>query len=222
MDIIEAIKKRKSIRGYKPDPVKKEILREVLEIATRAPSSMNTQPWHIAVLTGEVLENIKKGNVGMLLSGKMPEKDVPFKPYEGAYRQRQVDLAKEIFGVLGIAREDKEKRDAWMKQGFRFFDAPAAIILSVDESTDPPTSYSDLGGLAQTICLTALHYGLGTCITGQGIMYPEVVRKYADIPKAHRMYLCITIGYPDEESPANKLCTKREPLETNAVWYGSD
>jgi nitroreductase len=222
MDLIEAIQKRKSIRGYKPDPVKKEIVLEILEIATRAPSSMNTQPWKIAVLSGEVLENIKKGNVETLLSGRIPGKDVPFKPYEGDYRQRQVELAKELFAVLGIAREDKQKRDAWMQQGFRFFGAPAAIILSVEEATDQPTAFSDVGGLAQTICLTALHYGLGTCIMGQGIMYPEVVRKYAAIPETHRMYLCITIGYPDRDAEPNKLHTKREPLENNTTWYGFD
>jgi nitroreductase len=220
MDVIDAIRKRKSIRGYKPDPVSRKVLEEILEIATRAPSSMNTQPWQIAVLAGDVLDNIRKGNVEMLKAGKMPEKDIPYKPYEGIYKQRQVDLAKDLFQVLGIAREDREKRDAWMQQGFRFFDAPAAIVLSVDASTDPPTAFSDVGGLTQTICLTALKFGLGTCIMGQGIMYPEVVRRFAPVPESHRMYLCITIGYPDETAAANKIESKREPLANNTAWYG--
>ena len=72
MNVIDAIRKRKSIRGYKPDPVSRGILEEILEIATRAPSSMNTQPWQIAVLAGDVLDNIRKGNVEMLKAGKMP------------------------------------------------------------------------------------------------------------------------------------------------------
>jgi nitroreductase len=77
-----------------------------------------------------------------------------------------------------------------------------------------------VGGLAQTICLTALKFGLGTCIMGQGIMYPEVVRRYAPVPESHRMYLCITIGYPDETAAANKIESKREPLANNTAWYG--
>jgi nitroreductase len=220
MDLVEAIQSRRSIRAYKPDPVKKETIEEILAIAVRAPSSMNTQPWKISVLAGDVLNCIREENVSMLMSGKMPGKDVPFKPYEGEYKQRQVELAKDLFAVLNIARDDKEKRDAWMQQGFRFFDAPAAIILSLEESTDQPSGFSDLGGLAQTICLTALHFGLGTCIMGQGIMYPEAVRKYASIPKNHRMWVCITLGYPAANAPANSMRSRRDPVEHITSWYG--
>lgn len=220
MELIEAIQSRRSIRAYKPDPVKKETIAEILAIAARAPSSMNTQPWKISVLAAEVLDRIRQENVSLLVSGTMPGKDVPFKPYEGEYKQRQVELAKDLFAVLDIAREDKEKRDAWMQQGFRFFDAPAAIVLSLEESTDQPSGFSDLGGLAQTICLAALNFGLGTCIMGQGIMYPEAVRKYAPIPENHRMWVCITLGYPAADAPANRLQSRREPVENVTSWYG--
>ena len=222
MDVVEAVRKRKSIRAYKPDPVPRETLQEILEVATRAPSSMNTQPWHIHVVTGEVLENIKKGNIEALMSGKMPAKDVPYKPYEGVYKQRQVDIAKELFSILGIAREDKEKRNAWATQGFQFFGAPVAIIVAVEDSTDQPTAFSDSGGLVQTICLTAMQYGLGTCIMGQGIMFPDVVRRHTGIPQSQQMWICVTIGYSDQDAAPNKLQTVREPLENNTFWYGFD
>ena len=222
MDIMEAIRARKSIRGFRPDPVPKEILREILDIATRAPSAMNTQPWEIIVIAGEVLENIKRGNIEMLESGALPNPNVSVQPFEGVYRQRQVDLAVQIFQLMGIAREDKAKRAEWMKRGFRFFDAPAAFILSVDKALKPWWELFDFGAISQTICLAALKYGLGTCIEDQGVMYPEVIRKYAGIPESKRIIICIPIGYPDWDFPANRLESKREPVEAITTWCGFD
>ena len=222
MDVVEAIRTRKSIRGFRPDPVPKEILRDILDIATRAPSAMNTQPWEIIVIAGEVLENIKRGNIEMLESGTLPNPNVSVQPFEGVYRQRQVDLAIQIFQLMGIAREDKAKRAEWMKRGFRFFDAPAAFILSVDKALKPWWELFDFGAISQTICLAALKYGLGTCIEDQGVMYPEVIRKYTGIPESKRIIICIPIGYPDWDFPANRLESKREPVEAIATWYGFD
>jgi nitroreductase len=222
MDIVEAIRTRKSIRGFRPDPVPKEILRDILDIATRAPSAMNTQPWEITVLAGEVLENIKRGNIEMLESGTLPNPNVLVQPFEGVYRQRQVDLAIQIFQLMDIAREDKAKRAEWMKRGFRFFDAPAALILSVDKALKPWWELFDFGAISQTICLAALNYGLGTCIEDQGVMYPEVIRKYAGIPESKRIIICIPIGYPDWDFPANRLESKREAVEAITTWCGFD
>ena len=220
MDVVEAIKARKSIRMYKPDPVPKKIIKEILDIATRAPSSMNTQPWEFTVIAGEVLEKIKKANVEMLNSGATPSPDVPSIPFEGEYRQRQVDLAIELFKLMGIGREEKEKRVEWTRRGFRFFDAPAAIILSVDRSLSEARPMFDIGAIAQTIALTALNYGLGTCIQGQAIFFPQAVRKYAGIPDSKRMIIGITIGYPDATFPANKIETKRVPADKVTTWCG--
>jgi len=222
MDIVEAIQKRRSIRAYKADPVKKEIIQEILQIAVRAPSSLNSQPWWINVLSGEIMEKVRQGNLEMLMSGEMPYTDISLKPLEGEYKQRQVDVAKELFQILGIAREDKQKRNEWAKQGLIFFNAPAAIILSAEKSLDPSMAFFDMGGLAQTICLTAVNYGLGTCIMSQGIMYPQIIRKYLGIPETQVIRICITIGYPDENAPVNTLRTKREPLEKNTIWFGFD
>jgi len=222
MDILEAIRTRKSIRGYKLTPVPRETLEEIIDIARRSPSTMNTQPWEITVITGEVLDNIRQGNVEMLISGVTPEPNFLVKPYEGKYRQRQVDLAMHIFELMNIKREDKEMRAEWQQRGFRFFDAPAAIILSIDRSLQGVFPFMDLGLLAQTICLTALNYGLGTCIENQGIMFPEVIRKFAHIPESKRMVMSMAIGYPDWDSPANEVATKRETVEDIVTWCGFD
>ena len=222
MELLEAIKTRKSIRNYKPTAIPKETLEEILSIASRAPSALNTQPWEIFVIAGEVLENIKKGNVEKLAAGVMPQSEVPEPKFEGEYRRRQVELAIQIFQFMGIAREDREKRADWMARGFRFFDAPAAFIICMDKSLGDTYSRYDLGSITQTICLTALHYGLGTCIHGQGVMYPDVLRKYAGIPDSKRITESISIGYPDWDFPANKLESTREPLENFVTWRGFD
>jgi nitroreductase len=224
MDVIEAIKKRKSIRGYKPDPVPREVLRQILELASHAPSAMNTQPWEFTVLTGEVLENVRRSYVELVNSGVLPNPEhvVVGWPRESIYRQRQVDLAKRLFQLMDIPREDKEKRAKWLERGFRYFDAPAAIIISTDRCLSESGPLLDIGALMQSICLTALHFGLGTCIEDQGIMYPDVLRKYAQIPESKRIIMAIAIGYPDWDFPANKVETEREPIKNLTTWLGFD
>jgi len=218
MDVIEAIKTRKSIRGFKPTPVPRQILEEIIGIATRAPSAVNTQPWEITVVGGEALENIKKENLERLAAGEPPE-GMPH--FEGKYRERQVALAIQIFKLMDITREDKEKRAKWMERGFRYFDAPAGIILSMDSSLKP-VSWFDMGTLTQTICLTAASYGLGTCIHDTGIAYPDVIRKYVPVPESSQLVISMAIGYPDWDFPANELHSERESLENVVTWCGFD
>lgn len=220
MDVLKALQTRKSIRGYKPDPVPKEIIAKVLEVATRAPSALNTQPWQITVISGKVLDEIRQENIKALNVGTGSAQEITRKPFEGIYRKRQVDLAIQIFQLMGIGRDDKEKRAQWMMRGFRYFDAPAAIVLSLDKSMDSTLALCDIGILCQSICLAALEFGLGTCIEDQGILFPDVLRKLAGIPEFNLPIMCLAIGYPDWDFPANKLVTPREALNNNTIWYG--
>ena len=220
MDVVEAICSRKSIRGYNPTPVSKETLRKILDIATRAPSSDNAQTWEFTVVAGEILDNIRWGNVDMLTSGVVPNPDFSLDHLKGVYRERQVELAIQIFELMGIAREDRDKRAQWRQRGYRFFDAPAAIILSADSSLSESRVLFDVGLITQTICLTALKYDLGTCIGAQGVQYPEVIRKFTGIPESKRIIVSIVIGYPDWNFLANKLESKRQPVESITTWHG--
>jgi nitroreductase len=224
MDVIEAVNKRKSIRGYKPDPVPKEVLERILELASHAPSAMNTQPWEFAVLTGEVLGNVRRSNVDLLNSGMPPNPEhvVTSWPKESIYRQRQVNLAKQLFQLMDIPREDKEKRAKWLERGFRYFDAPAAVIIFTDRCLSESGPLLDIGALLQTICLAALNFGLGTCIEDQGVGYPQVLREYAHIPESKRIIAAIAIGYPDWDFPANKIESEREPIKNVTAWLGFD
>jgi nitroreductase len=222
MELIEAIRARKSIRDFKPDPVPQEVLREILEVATRAPSAMNTQPWEFAVIAGDALRRIKEDNVANLRSGIPAKVDhlVVGWPQDSVYRTRQVDLAKQIFALMGIPREDKEKRAQWLGRGFRFFDAPAAIIILTDKNLSETGPAVDIGAAMQTICLAALTHGLGTCIEDQGILFSDVVRKYTSIPESKRIMIAIAIGYPNGDFPANRLESTRESVDNITTWHG--
>ena len=218
MDIIEAVKTRKSVRAYKPDPVPADVLQEILEISVRAPSAMNTQPWEFTVVAGEPLEKMRQDNVAELMK---VGKDVLVFNYTGVYRDRQVDLAKRLFQLMEIKREDKEKRNEWLKRGFRYFDAPAALIISMDRSLEERTwAVFDLGVISQTICLVALKYGLATCIEDQGVIFPEVIRAHTGLPETKTPLIAIAIGYPDWDFPANALQTPRESAESLTTWCG--
>lgn len=214
MEITQAIRERKSIRGFKSEPVPKETIKEILTTAVRSPSSRNTQPWHITVVTGKALDDIRQGNLEMLaVAAPGPER-----PLEGKYRERQTEQAQQLFALLGIQRDDKEKRQEWSKQGTRYFGAPAAIFISIDEALGDRTPYFDCGMLTQTVCLTALNYGLGTCILGSGIRFPDVVRRVTGILTTERLITSICIGYPDWTLPVNRMASKRDPIEETVRW----
>jgi nitroreductase len=107
-----------------------------------------------------------------------------------------------------------------VERGFRYFNAPAAIIITADRSLPYPRPLFDMGALTQTICLVALHFNLGTCISNQGIMYPEVLHDLAGIPLSKRVIIAVAIGYPDENFPANEVVSTREPVASITTWHG--
>src|SRR5258708_8195352 len=126
MDSETLVQTRKGVRGFKKQPVARSVIEEIIEVAKRAPSSMYTQPWHVHVLTGEPLEQVRRRNMEEMVAGARPERDiVSHGEYQGVHRQRQVDIAKKLFGAMGIARDDKPMRQDWGLRGCRYFHAPA-------------------------------------------------------------------------------------------------
>jgi len=222
VNIIEAISTRKSIRDFTADPVPQHILKKIIEIASRAPSAENSQPWEFTIVAGDILDIIRKANIEKLKSKAPRHPDLPAKglPRDSVYRRRQIEIAKQLFGLMDISRDDLEKRDRWMELGFRYFNAPAAIIISMDRSLHYPRPIFDIGSVTQNVCLAALYYGLGTCIANQGITYPEVLHRFAKIPESKRIIIAIAIGYPNWDFPANKVVSNREPVENITTWIG--
>ena len=220
MELLEAIKSRKSIRGYKPTPVPKETLAQILEIAMRAPSYENAQPWEFTILGGKALNDLREALQQQSLARVEPHPDFPLETLTGAYRSRPSELAKSLLQLMGIAREDKEKRMQWMLTMVRFFDAPNAILITTDEELSGPYFMFSLGMVSQNIALASVNFGLGTCINVAGVLYPDVIRQFTGIPESKKIAIGISIGYPDWDFPANKVQSAREPLTNIATWHG--
>ncbi|MGB7180878.1 MAG: nitroreductase [Burkholderiaceae bacterium] len=224
MNFETLVSTRRSVRGYKPDPVPQHIIEEIIDIAKCAPSSMNTQPWHIHVVTGEPLNRIRQGNTEKMMAGKKPQRDISTSEgYKGIYRDRQVAIAVQLFEAMGIERNDKERRTDWVMRGFRQFDAPVSIVLTYDKVMEPATiSHFDLGALSYALCLAAWSKGLGTVINGQGIMQSNVVREHAGIPDSQNIMICIAMGYPDESFVANEVRSTRARNDDFVRFVGFD
>ncbi|MDC0432263.1 nitroreductase [Hyphomicrobiales bacterium] len=222
MEFDDVIKGRRSIRGYKPKPVSKKVLEEVLELAVRSPSSMNTQPWHFHIVTGDVLDNIRRENTEKNISGVAPSREIrsPL-GYEGVHRERQVEVAIQLFKEMGIKREDKESRQDWILRGFRQFDAPVAVIVTFDSNLkDDDISKFDCGAVVNGLVNAGWSKGLGAVINSQGIMQSPVVRHYANIPENETIMICVAMGYPDHTFPANRVISKRRSVSEVAKFIG--
>jgi len=213
---------RRSIRAFKQQPVARGVIEEVIALATRAPSSMNTQPWHLHVLTGEPLDRIRAENTERMLTGVPPSKESRGTgSYEGDHRNRQVEIAVQLFQAMGIARDDKDKRQDWILRGFRQFDAPVSIVVTYDRVLrEGDIAQFDCGALVNGLVNTAWSRGLGCVVNSQGIMHSPVVREHAGIPEDQVIMICVAMGYPDESFPANAVVSRRRPVDEVATFVG--
>lgn len=220
----EVVLGRRSIRGYKPDPVPKALIRDVVKLAMRAPTSLNTQPWNFYVVTGDALDRIRAGNVERNLAGVPDSREFRGGPgYEGAHRERQIEIAVQLFGAMGIERHDKEKRQDWVLRGFRQFDAPVSVVVTYDRSIHgSDIAPFDCGGVVNALVNAAWSKGLGCVINSQGIMQSPVVREHAGIPDDQVIMICVAMGYPDETFPANAVVSRRKSVDEAAVFVGFD
>ena len=222
MEFDDVIRGRRSIRGYLKKPVPKALVREVLEVAMRAPTSLNTQPWNFYVVAGAVLDRIRAGNVERNLAGVPHSREFRMGPgYEGPHRERQIGVAKQLFSAMGIARDDKDARQDWVMRGFRQFDAPVCVIITYDRDVDgSDDSPFDCGGVANALVNAAWSRGLGTVINSQGIMQSPVVREHAGIAADQVIMKSIALGWPDDTFPANAVVSERKPIDEAAVFVG--
>ncbi|MEI7517999.1 MAG: nitroreductase [Mycobacteriaceae bacterium] len=223
-DLETIVFERRSIRGYSTQPVPREVIEDVIRIAQRAPSSMNTQPWHFHVLTGEPLERVRRGNTEKMVSGSAVDREITLNHgYEGAHRDRQVEIAVQLFEAMGISRDDKARRQDWVMRGFRQFDAPVSVVITVDkELANDTIAHFDCGAVTYGLVLAAWSKGLGTVINGQGIMQSSVVRENANIPGDQVIMTCVAMGFPDEDFVANHVQSRRAPGDAVASFIGFD
>ena len=222
MQFDEVILGRRSIRGYKPDPVPRKLIEEIIGLAMRSPSSMNTQPWSFYVLTGEPLDRVRAGNTERMLAGVPQSREFRTgQAFAGHHRERQIGVAKQLFSAMGIERDDKERRQDWVLRGFRQFDAPVCVIITYDRELDGSDDTPfDCGAVATTLVNAAWSRGLGAVINSQGIMQSPVVREHAGIPDDQVIMKSIALGWPDDSFPANAVISERKPVNEAAVFLG--
>ncbi|MCK4863500.1 MAG: nitroreductase [Dehalococcoidales bacterium] len=222
MDVVDAIKERKSIRAFKSDPVPLDIIKKIMEQALRAPSWANTQPWEFAVATGKKLKEIQEGFVKKGVQEAYNEVARPYEypePYMGRIRALQPKDRKEL---------TKEEWDARTMDNFRHYGATTCIYLLVGKPIFQQSkginvwSMYDSGSAVQNIMLLATSYGLGTIAQAQAVVYPDIIRKVLGIPEDKLIALGISIGYPDWDNPVTKGRTDREPLDSVVKFYGFD
>ena len=213
---------RRSIRGFKPDAVPQALIREVISLALRAPSSLNTQPWNFIVVAGEPLDRIRAGNTERNVAGVPHSREFRLHgEYEGVHRERQIGVAKQLFAAMGIERHDKDARTDWVLRGFRQFDAPVSIVVTYDRSIHGgDIGPFDCGAVTNALVNAAWSRGLGCVINSQGIMQSPVVREHAGVPDDQVIMICVAMGWPDETFPANAVVAHRKSVDEAATFVG--
>ena len=222
MDYDAVVLGRRSIRGYLDKPVPRELIRQVIEMAIRAPSSLNTQPWNFYAVAGDILDRIRQGNTERNLAGVPDSREFRgHGAYAGAHRDRQIEIAKQLFAAMGIERHDKERMQDWVLRGFRQFDAPVSVVVTYDRSIHGgDIAPFDCGAVTNALVNAAWSKGLGCVINSQGIMQSPVVREQAKIPEDQVIMICVAMGWPDESFPANAVVSKRKLVDEAVTFLG--
>ncbi len=210
MNVSEAVEARKSIRAFLDTPVPDDTIGDLLRRASRAPSGGNVQPWRVYVIGTETMPRFKE-----FLSTReieAPGYDVyPPKLWE-PYRTNRFALGEQMYALLGIPREDKERRLLRMAENFNFFGAPAAIFCFIEEAMGPP-QWSDLGMFLQTFMLLAQEAGLDTCAQESWASWSQAVHDFVEAPDEEMLFCGVAIGHRDPEAVVNDLESERMPLE---------
>ncbi|MEM1036320.1 MAG: nitroreductase [Pseudomonadota bacterium] len=215
MDVSAAVKQRISTRAFKDTPLPKADVEQWLKDASRAPSGGNLQPWRVIALAGDEKQKIIDMAAAKLAENPRGEAtDRPIYPdyITEAQKARRYAVGEEMYGKIGIPREDKMARMMWFSRNFRFFEAPLALFFVLDDRVGHG-QWGHTGMLMQTLALLAEERGWGTCMQEcWGILRPSL--KDALNLAEHEMVWCgMSVGIPDEEDPVNELYTDRAELE---------
>ena len=219
--VSEAVERRISVRAFRPDPVAGEVVRDILELAARAPSGGNLQPWRVYALSGEPLAAFKALAAQRIAEGPVEEPEYAVYPPNlwEPFRTRRFQNAEDLYTSVGIAREDKAGRLAQFGRNVEFFGAPVGLFFCIDRKVGPP-QWSDMGMLMQTIMLLAIERGLDTCPQEFWSRLPRTVAQFINLPDDHMVFSGMAMGYRDASHPVNALRTRRDPFEIWAEMRG--
>ena len=220
MDVSEAVAKRVSIRAFRPDPVPRETVADILVRAAQAPSGGNLQPWRVYALAGQPLAEFK-ALVAANPFGEEPEYDVYPPNLWDPFRTRRFKNGEDLYATIGIPREDKPARLRQLAKNGEFFGAPVGIFFCLDRKLGPP-QWADLGMYMQNVMLLAVERGLDTCPQEYWARYPETVAKFLNLPADHMLFSGMALGHRDPEAPINTLRASRDPFEAWGELLGFD
>jgi len=216
-----AIAGRRCCRAFRPDPVPVELVEKLLALAARAPSGSNVQPWHVHVLTGEAKDELGAELVRAHHSGAPLDEEYAYYPpvWSEPYLSRRRKIGWDLYGLLGIARGDKERMSEQHARNYVFFGAPVGLIFTIDRQL-AIGSWLDYGMFLQTIMIGARAFGLETCPQQAFAKYHAIIQKRLAIPDDRMIVVGMALGYPDDDAPVNRLTTERAPVADFTTFVG--
>ena len=218
-----AITSRRSIRAFLPQPVAREDIEAILQVAARAPSGTNTQPWKVYVLTGQAKEKLSKAildiYVDPALSGQHTE-EYNYYPREwvSPYIDRRRKVGWDLYALLGLTRDNKAGMQAQHGRNYAFFDAPVGLVFTIDRVMEQG-SWLDYGMFLQSIMVAARGRQLDTCPQAAFTQYHKVISEVLQIPVNERVVCGMSLGYADPDKVENTLVTEREPVAGFAKFF---
>lgn len=216
MSIEEAILSRRSIRAFLPKEVNRQDIVSILELAARAPSGTNTQPWKVYVLTGESLHQLSEK---ILAAHNDPDVDTKYvrqyqyypEQWKSPYIERRRKVGWDLYTLLGLGRENKLGMHAQHGRNYQFFDAPVGMIFSIDKVMNQG-SWLDYGMFLQNIMLAARSFGLDTCPQAAFIQFHDIIGQHLQFSEQEMLVCGMSLGYSDESKIENSLITERESV----------
>ncbi|MBX7166020.1 MAG: nitroreductase [Pirellulales bacterium] len=217
-DLDQTICERRSVRGFLPDrPVPAATIRECLELAQRAPSNCNVQPWRVFLASGAGCERLRRTLAEAIGRGEMPNPEDEQDKFPPPYRRLQVDCAVRMYNEMGIGRDDHAGRMQAMMRNFELFDAPHVAIVCMEKYYGLGVAL-DVGMWVQTFMLALWSRGVQSCPQASLRQYPTIFKSVLGIPDELRMLCGVTFGYEDPAVPANRTRQTREPIDANVVF----
>lgn len=220
LDVINSIVERRSIRAFLSKEVPQSLIIDILNVARFAPSGVNTQPWHVAILGPKTREKITT-EIIQLRDANVPENpDYHYYPTEWhePYKSRRKACGMALYGALNIEISDKEGRKEQWYKNYQFFGAPVALIFYL-EAALRKGSWMDMGMFIQNVMLSARAYGLETCPQAALAEYPDVIRQHLNLDASMHIVCGMAMGYADWSHPVNQYRTSRESAQSFTSWH---
>lgn len=221
-DVFEALTTRRSVRGFLTDkPVPRETVEQILNLAARAPSGTNIQPWKIHVTTGGARDRLVKRLMDDFQQGA-PNFNDDFQYYPAEWTEpyitRRRKLGKDLYTLAGVPKGDKEAMAKQMGKNYTFFGAPVGLILTMDRAMGTG-GWVDVGTFLMGILIAARGFGLHTCPQQAFSGYHKLIREELNIPESEIVVCGVALGYEDTSVPENALQTEREPVANFAQFH---